>query len=67
MAEKTIAQKIEEDARAGIERVKVDGTDVTAMSIEDRITADQYRKEETAVGKNHLGFTFRTFVPGGTG
>ena len=67
MAEKTIAEKIEEDARAGIERVKVDGTDVTAMSIDDRIKADQYGKKDTAAAKNHLGITFRTFVPGGCG
>lgn len=67
MVRKTIADGIEEDAIAGIARVTVDGTTTEGMSMDDRIKAAEYGKKATAAAKNHLGITFRTLVPGGTG
>ena len=67
MATETIADRIEQDAIAGVQRVSVDGTSVDAMSIDDRIKADEYRAKQTAKSKNHCGITFRTLTPGGCG
>jgi hypothetical protein len=67
MAAETIADRIERDAIDGVQSVSVDGTSVTAMSIDDRIKADQYVASKAAASKNHLGLTFRTLTPGGCG
>lgn len=66
MAE-TIAEKIEKQGLAGIAKVSVEGIAVDGMSIDDRIKADQYAQGQAAASKNHLGCSFRTFVPGGCG
>lgn len=67
MAEKTITEAIQEVGVAGLSRVVVDGTTVEQMPIDDMIKAAEYEKKGTAETKNHLGMSFRTFVPGGTG
>ena len=67
MAAETIADRIEQDAIAGVQSVSVDGTSVQQMSIDDRIKADQYLATKTAKAKNHCGLTFRTLTPGGCG
>jgi hypothetical protein len=63
----TIASQIEADAIAGVQRVAVDGQSVDAMTIDDRIKADNYVKQRAAVTRNHLGLTFRKLEPGGCG
>ena len=67
MAAETIADQIEQDAIAGVQRASVDGTSVDAMSIDDRIKADEYVAKKAAASKNHCGLTFRTLTPGGCG
>ncbi len=66
MAEPTIAEKIEENAK-GPARGSVDGTTVEAQNINDQIPADKYRSQKAATAKNHLGLTFRQLVPGACG
>ena len=67
MAAKTPAEAIAERAVDGISRVKADGTDVEAMPIGEQIQAAEYEAKKSVASKNHLGITFRTLVPGGTG
>ena len=66
MSEKTIEQKIEENA-LGQARVTVDGTDVTAVDIEKQIKAAEFLAAQNAKEKNHCGLTFRQLTPGGCG
>lgn len=63
----TIASRIEDDAIAGVQRVAVDGQSVDAMTIDDRIKADNYVRQRAAAARNHLGLTFRKLEPGGCG
>lgn len=67
MAAETIADRIEQDAIAGVQRVSADGVSVDAMTIDDRIKADEYLARKTAAARNHLGLTFRLLTPGGCG
>lgn len=67
MAAETIADRIEQDAIAGVQRVSVDGTSVDAMPIADRIKAAEFTAQQTAKSKNHQGLTFVQLTPGGCG
>ena len=67
MAETTIQDAIERSAKDGVASVSVDGTSVTAMSIEKQIAADNYLRQRAAAARNHLGLTFRKIQPGGCG
>lgn len=67
MAQPTAAEKIANAGLDGIAKVSVDGTSTDAMSIDDRIKAAEYGKQNTSTSKNHLGITLRTLTPGGTG
>jgi len=67
MAAETIADRIEQDATDGVQRVAVDGVSVDSMSIADRIMADEYLAKKASATKNHCGLTFRTLTPGGCG
>ncbi len=67
MAAETIQDRIEQDAIAGIQRVSADGVSVDAMSIDDRIKANEYLARKSAASKNHYGLVFRTLTPGGCG
>lgn len=66
MAEKTIADKIEENAKRP-SRISVDGVSVDALDISKQIEADQYLAAKKAKSKNHCGLTFRRLRPGGCG
>ncbi len=66
MAESTIAEKIEANAK-GLARVTVDGTTVEAQDINDQITAEKHLAAGTAANRNHVGLTFRQLVPGACG
>lgn len=63
----TIADRIEADAIAAVQRVSVDGTSVDAMSIDDRIKAAKYLAQQQAQSKNHLGLRFVKLIPPGGG
>jgi len=66
MAETTIADKIEENAK-GPAKVSVDGTTVDAVNINDQITAEKHLAAKDASTKNHMGLFFRQFTAGGCG
>jgi len=66
MAEQTIADKIEENAKSPA-KVTVDGTSVDAVGIDQQILADQYLSGKTGKAKNHCGMVFRQFEPGACG
>jgi len=66
MAEKTIADAIEEAAKSP-SRVSVDGLSVDGLDIEKAIKAKRFLAEQAAASKNHCGLTFRTLEPGGCG
>ncbi len=62
MAEQTIADKIEENAK-GPARVTVDGSTVEAQNIHDQITAEKHLAAKTASTKKYVGMTVRLLVP----
>lgn len=63
----TIESRLEEDAINGVQRVAADGVSVDAMSVDDRIRADQYMKQAAAAKKNHRGIAHLQMKPGGCG
>jgi len=67
MAAETIASNIERDAIDGVQSVSVDGTNVGAMSIDDRIKAARFVAAQQAAARNHLGLRFVKLVPPGGG
>ena len=67
MAVETIADRIEEDAVAGVQSVSAGGTTVSGMPIKDRIEAERYLTMKTAKTRNHCGLIFRTLEPQGNG
>ena len=62
-----ITQGIRQDAIDGVQRASVDGTSVDAMSVADRILADQHVSGQAAKQRNHCGLVFRKLEPGGCG
>ncbi len=66
MAETTIADKIEDNAK-GPARVTVDGSTVQQHDINQQIAANKHRSQQAALSKNHVGITFRQMIPGAAG
>ncbi len=66
MSTETIASRLAEDAREGVQRVSVDGVSVELMSVDDRIKAAEYAARERATAKNHMGLRFVKLVPPGS-
>jgi len=66
MAEKTIAEQIEETAKSPA-KVTVDGTTVDGQKIADLIAADQYLQGRTAASRNHFGIRLVKLTPPGGG
>jgi hypothetical protein len=54
-------------AAAGPKRVTVDGSTVEGQPLQDLIAVQQAQAAATSKAKNHCGFVFRTFEPGGCG
>ncbi len=66
MADETIADAIERDAIAGVQKVTVDGTSVEAMSIDDRLKAARYLAQQSGSAQNHQGLRFTRLIPPGS-
>jgi hypothetical protein len=58
----TIAEKIEEVALAGVQRVSVDGTSVESISIKDLIDASKHVAHQQAASQTHFGLRFAKLV-----
>lgn len=64
MSDETIADAIERDAIAGVQKMTVDGMTSELAPLEKRIEAARYLAQQSASAQNHQGLRITRLIPG---